>query len=62
MAKTPNNKAPGLDGLKSEMYKTFGSFLLLELLEVLNSAYDSHLLPDAMNKAGIVVIPETRQR
>lgn len=35
-ASSPNNKALGTDGLKGEVYKTYGDILLPKLLEVFN--------------------------
>lgn len=52
----PNNKAPGLDGLPSEVYKYYGDILLPELLKVLNHAWETFKLPDSMNEACIIVL------
>lgn len=50
-------KAPGTDGLPSEIYKMNGDVLLLELLMVLNQAYATLSLPSSIKYANIVVNP-----
>lgn len=53
---SPNGKAPGLDGLPLEVYKSYGDILLPELLKVLNHAHASFRLLETMNDACIIVL------
>lgn len=58
VAESPNNKAPGLDGLPSEVYKQYGDVLIPEYLKVLNQACKSFKFPDSMNDTCIIVLPK----
>lgn len=54
----PADKAPGPDGYPSNFYRTFKSMLAPVLLEVFNSASDTHTFPKEMLEARIVAIPK----
>lgn len=51
-----SNKAPGLDGLPTGIYKKYGQILLSELLEVINDALNTQKLPKSMQETTIIVI------
>lgn len=56
LQQTPNEKAPGSDGLPGEFYKIYADLLLPQLLMVFNEALESGTLPASMNEAIIVLI------
>lgn len=47
-----------MDGLPTEIYKKCDKILLLELLEVLNDAFQKQRLPESMQEMIIIVIPK----
>ena len=53
-----SNKAPGLDGLSSEFYKTFWPLFKHDFLSVLKFAITSGTLPCSFSKAIITLIPK----
>lgn len=48
---SPNSKAPGDDGLPTELYKQYGESILPHLLRVLNLARASQSLSESMTIA-----------
>lgn len=53
---SPNGKAPGTDGLPSEIYKAYEDIILAELLKVFNLVFDSSKIQVSMNYASIIVL------
>lgn len=56
LAHTQNGKAPGADGLPSEVYKRYTAQLIPTLLRVYNEAFITGNLPPSMNEAIIIVL------
>lgn len=56
LAHTHNGRAPGADGLPSEVYKQYTSQLIPTLLQVYNTAFETRKLPSSMNEVIIVVL------
>lgn len=54
----PNNKAPGLDGLPTEIYKQYGNVLFSQLLATLHAAYEDAISPASVREVIIVIIPK----
>lgn len=53
-----NNKAPGIDGLPSEFYKTFWETIGSDLLDVFNESIEDMLLPISCRRAVVTLLPK----
>lgn len=52
------NKASGRDGLSSEIYKSFNSFLVEPLTRTCNTVLSQGIMPDSWWDERIIVIPK----
>lgn len=53
-----NGKAPGIDGIPVEFYKTFWSLLGEDKLNVFNESFRTGLLPQSCRRGVITLLPK----
>lgn len=58
VSKSNNNKSPGIDGLPSELYKTFWTLIGKDLHEVFLSSIEHNNLPLYCRRAVLTMIPQ----
>ena len=58
VSKSNNNKSHGIDGLPSELYKTFWTLIGKDLHEVFLSAIEHNNLPLSCRRALLTMIPK----
>ena len=51
-------KAPGPDGVTTEMFEALGSFGTLRLTNLLNKIYDTGNIPEDMSKSIFIALPK----
>lgn len=56
-----NEKAPGIDGLPVEFYKSFWSVLGEDVLEVFQDSLNQEQLPLSCRRAVITLLPQKRR-